>query len=174
MSTRSKKGDGVLSVPGGEARLVVEMTDSPRTSWSAYLKEAEDNRGAQASLGLVRSPSQLSGGPILTFGSRRVVMAFDPDTNDVHLLRCVIQLLRMSAIAASQRAESGELEIANERIAAALQSLHQIGKIRKVSVQIKASASTIDVEAGSLQNELTRLLTQARSALNGVMAEDHP
>lgn len=169
MRTRSKKGDGVLSVPGGEARLVLEMTDSPRTSWSAYLKEAEDNRGAQASLGLVRSTSQLSGGPVLTLGARRVVMAFDPETDDVHLLRCVIQLLRMSAVAASQRAESGELDIANERIAAALQSLQRIGKIRKVSGQIKASASTIDVEAESLQTELQRLLAQAQTALAGAV-----
>lgn len=171
LRTRSKKGDGVLSVPGGEARLVLEMTDSPRTSWSAYLKEAEDNRGAQASLGLVRSAGQLSGGPILTLGSRRVVMAFDPETDDVHLLRCVIQLLRMSAIAASARVESGELDTADEAIAAALQALDRIGKIRKASGQIKSSAANIDVEAETLQTELQRLLAQARTALAGVVTD---
>lgn len=31
LRSRSKKGDGVLVVPGSDARLVVEMTDSPRT-----------------------------------------------------------------------------------------------------------------------------------------------
>lgn len=53
LRTRSKKGDGVLRVPDPEARVVVEMTDSPRSGWVDYLKEAEDNRGAQAALGLV-------------------------------------------------------------------------------------------------------------------------
>lgn len=118
MRTRSKKGDGVLTVPGGDARMVVEMTDSPRSVWSDYLKQAEDNRGAQASLGLVRSAAQLPGGPILTLGPRRVVMAFDPETDDVHLLRCVVQLLRTAALAAAARVDDGEASIADERIAA--------------------------------------------------------
>lgn len=148
--------------------MVVEMTDSPRTGWSAYLEEAEGNRGAQASLGLVRSAGQLPGGPILTVGARRVVMAFDPDTDDVHLLRCVVQLLRLAAVSAAARVQSGELAIADERIAVALQTLDRIGKIRRHAGQIKASALTIDVEAESLQAEFTRLLAQARTALGAV------
>lgn len=167
LRTRSKKGDGLLSVPGTEAQLVIEMTDSPRTNWTSYLKEAEDNRGAQASLGLVRSSAQLSGGPILTLGPRRVVMAFDPDTDDVYLLRCVVQLLRMSAVSAAARVQNGEVNIADERLASALQTLERIGKIRKCVGQIKASATTADTEAESLLTELTRLLNQARTALAG-------
>lgn len=170
LRTRSKKGDGLLSVPGGDARLVVEMTDSPRSVWSDYLKEAEDNRGAQASLGLVRSAAQLPGGPILTLGPRRVVMAFDPETDDVHLLRCVVQLLRTAALAAAARVDDGEVSIADERIAAAVQTLERIGKIRKCAGQVKASAASIENEAETLLTELNRLLTQARTALAGVVS----
>jgi hypothetical protein len=170
LRTRSKKGDGVLAVPGGEARLVVEMTDSPRSVWSDHLKEAEDNRGAQASLGLVRSAAQLPGGPILTLGPRRVVMAFDPETDDVHLLRCVVQLLRTSALAAAARVGDGQVSIADERIAAAVQTLERIGKIRKYAGQVKASAASIENEAETLLTELNLLLTQARTALAGVVA----
>jgi hypothetical protein len=170
LRTRSKKGDGLLSVPGGDARLVVEMTDSPRSVWSDYLKEAEDNRGAQASLGLVRSAAQLPGGPILTLGPRRVVMAFNPETDDVHLLRCVVQLLRTAALAAAARVDDGEVSIADERIAAAVQTLERIGKIRKCAGQVKASATSIENEAETLLTELNRLLTQARTALAGVVS----
>ena len=170
LRTRSKKGDGVLAVPGSEARLVIEMTYSPRSVWSDYLKEAEDNRGAQASLGLVRSAAQLPGGPIVTLGSRRVVMVFDPETDDVHLLRCVVQLLRTAALGAAARVDDGEVSIADERIDAAIQTLERIGKIRRCAGQIKASASTIDVEAETLLAELNRLLAQARTALAGVAA----
>lgn len=109
LRTRSKKGDGVLAIPGGDARLVFEMTDSPRSVWSDYLKEAEENRGAHASLGLVRCTAQLPGGPILTLGPRRVVMVFDPETDDVHLLRCVVQLLRTAALSAATRVDDGEV-----------------------------------------------------------------
>lgn len=170
LRTRSKKGDGLLAVSGTDARLVVEMTDSPRARWSDYLKEAEENRGAQASLGLVRSADQLPGGPIVTLGPRRVVMVFDPDTDDGYLLRCVVQLLRMAAIAASAQVKNGEISTADERISAAMETLERIGKIRKCAGQIKASASTIDVEAETLQTELTRLLAQARAALAGAVS----
>ncbi|WP_375429684.1 Fis family transcriptional regulator [uncultured Friedmanniella sp.] len=169
LRTRSKKGDGLLTVPDTEARLVVEMTDSPRSSWSDYLKEAEDNRGAQAALGLVRSGSQLPGGPVLTLGPRRVVMVFDPETDDVHLLRCVVQLLRTAALSAAVRTENGEVAVADERIAAAVQTLDRISKIRKCAGQVKASASSIDIEAEALLTELNRLLTQARTALAGAV-----
>lgn len=66
------------------------------------------------------SSAQLTGGPILTLGPRRVVMAFDPLTDDPHLLRCVIQLLRLAAIGAAARVENGELATADEHLAAAL------------------------------------------------------
>lgn len=83
---RSKKGDGVLSVDGA-VNVVIEATDSKRTSWNNYLEEAERNRVALASLGLVRSPEQLGGQSVQTIGARRIVMAFDPDTDDAALLR---------------------------------------------------------------------------------------
>lgn len=170
LRTRSKKGDGLLTVPDTEARLVVEMTDSPRSSWSEYLKEAEDNRGAQAALGLVRSASQLSGGPVLTLGPRRVVMVFDPETDDVHLLRCVVQLLRTAALSAAVRTENGEVAVADERIAAAMQTLDRISKIRKYAGQVKVAAGSIENEAEALLTELNRLLTQARTALSGAVS----
>ncbi|HQA51106.1 MAG TPA: hypothetical protein PLT89_10480, partial [Syntrophomonadaceae bacterium] len=38
---RSKKGDGLLTLDGGLARVVIEMTDSARVGWTEYLDEAE-------------------------------------------------------------------------------------------------------------------------------------
>ena len=121
----------------------------------------------------MRSAAHLAGGPVLTLGSRRVVLAFDPETDDGYLLRCVVQLLRMAAISAAAQVENGELAAADERIAAAVATLDRIGKIRTCSGQIKVSASTIDVEAETLLTELTRLLAQARTALAGAVAEVH-
>lgn len=172
LRTRNKKGDGVLAVTGTDACVVVEMTDSPRTTWAAYLREAEDNRGAQTSLGLVRTSEQLAGGPIITLGSRRVVMAFDPEHDDLHLLRCVVQVLRMSAMAAAARVDSGELTTADEHLTVALATLDRIGRIRKCAGQIRTHASTVDVEAESLQTELARLLAQARTALAGAIPRE--
>ena len=66
---RSKKGDGLLTVDGGAARVVLEMTDSARAGWAEYLDEAERNRQAAAALGLVRTAEQNGGQSIRVLGS---------------------------------------------------------------------------------------------------------
>lgn len=58
---RCQNGDGVLSVNAGAARVFLEMTDSARAGWTDYLDEAERNRDAAASLGLVRATEQNGG-----------------------------------------------------------------------------------------------------------------
>jgi hypothetical protein len=70
--TRCKKGDGVLSVEDGVARVVLEMSDSPRAGWAEYLEEAERNREAGASLGLVRTAAQNKDRSIRVLGRRRM------------------------------------------------------------------------------------------------------
>ncbi|MFZ1285667.1 MAG: Fis family transcriptional regulator, partial [Candidatus Phosphoribacter sp.] len=100
ISGHNKKGDGVLVVGGGPARVVLEMTDSASRDWGNYLDEAERNRQAGASLGLVPALAQNAGQGLRVLGPRRVVMAFDPAQDDLGLLRSVVQLLRMAAIAA--------------------------------------------------------------------------
>lgn len=79
----SKKGDGLLTVDGGRVRVLVEMHDSrQKRAWNAYLDEAERNRQAAGSLGLVPTTVQNEGQSIRVLSARRVVMAFDPLKDD--------------------------------------------------------------------------------------------
>ncbi len=164
---RSKKGDGVLSVDGG-VNLVVEVTDSKRTSWNEYLDEAERNRAALASLGLVRSPEQLGGHTMRAFGARRVAMAFDPDTDDAALLRTVVQMLRLGAIAANARQDTAEIATAREKLTEAIDLLGRIDEVKRLSGLVSSNAVKIDNEADGLRTGLDRLLGQAVTALAGV------
>ncbi len=166
--SRSKKGDGVLAVDGGNVKVVLEMTDSKRTTWNGYLDEAERNRGALASLGLVRSADQLAGNSMQSYGARRIVLAFDPELDDPDLLRTVIQLLRLSAIAASSRQDDGEIETAQEKIAEAITLLSRIDEIKRLAGLVTANATKIDKESDTIRLFLDRLLGQAQRALNGV------
>lgn len=168
---RCKKGDGLLTVNGGEAHVVLEMTDSVRPKWNDYLDEAERNREASASLGLVRELSQNSGQTIRSLGSRRIVMVFDPAHDDAGLLRTVVQLLRVGAIAASSRRDSEGLETAEERITEAQEMLKKVDVIRKASGSIRKNADTIDRECNAVQTGVDRLLSQALDALAGVAIE---
>lgn len=171
--SRSKKGDGVLNVEGGEVRVVFEMTDSQRGSgWGPYLAEAERNRAAQASIGLVRTPEQLRGSTVMALGARRIVLAYDPEHDRPDLLRTVVQLVRLAAVAA-QRDHTGEIRTAEEKIQEALATLSKIDTIEKTAGLIAKSASTISGEADALRTEVTRLLKQAGAALAAPRGGEH-
>jgi hypothetical protein len=165
---RCKKGDGLLTVNGGDAHVVLEMTDSVRAHWNDYLDEAERNRQATASLGLVRELSQNGGQSIRALGSRRIVMVFDPACDDASLLRTVVQVLRVGAITASTRRDSEGLQTAEERITDAQELLKKVNVIRTASGSIRKGADTIDRECNAVQTGVDRLLSQALDALAGV------
>lgn len=169
---RCKKGDGVLSVSGGAARVVVEMHDSSDGRiWNDYLDEAERNREAAASIGIVRNAAQNKGQAIRVLGARRVVLAFDPASDDSDLLRTVVQLMRVSAMAASSRRDVEGLETAEEQIRAATALLDRINFIRKASGSIRRGADTIDQECNTVQTGVAAHLGKAIDALAGVAME---
>lgn len=160
-----KKGDGVLTLHGGTANLVLEMSDSVRTTWNDYLEEAERNRGAIASLGLVPTVQRNEGQTIRALGARRVVMAFDPQEDDPAMLRTVVMLLRTAAMVASGRVDDADMETASERVAEALAVLPKMDIIRKAAGSIRKNADRVDTEADKMQTVLNRLLLQAQTAL---------
>jgi hypothetical protein len=164
---RCKKGDGLLTLGDGSARVVLEMTDSPRATWVDYLDEAERNRGATASLGLVRTPDQNGGQTLRVLGPRRIVMAFDPEHDDAELLRTVVMLLRTSAVAASSRTGATEIATAEEKIREALEQVGKIDEIKKSAGLIAKHATKIDGQCDGINTGIRRLLDQAGAALAG-------
>lgn len=164
---RSKKGDGVLTTSGQGARVVVEVTDSARGNWGEYFDEAERNRGASASLGIVRSTDQNSGHSIRVLGPRRVVIAFDPDADDADVLRTVTLLLRTTAIAAEVRTGEAEIDTAEEKICAAVAQLDKIDMIKKTAGSIQKGATKIESECTSITTSIRRLLDEALVSLAG-------
>ncbi|MGH3530122.1 MAG: Fis family transcriptional regulator, partial [Pseudonocardiaceae bacterium] len=146
---------------------------SKRSSWNDYLDEAERNRNAAASLGLVREPEQNNGSTIRCLGSRRIVLAFDPATDDPELLRTVIQLLRISALTVSSREDRDGIHTAEEKIAEALGMLGKIDEIRKVAGTLRLHAGKIEQQSDDVRTALTRLLSQAQSALSVTVGAAH-
>lgn len=163
--SRNKKGDGLFEVSGFDARIVIEAKDTAvRVGWRDYLDEAERNRGATASLGLAKSSAALDGHTFLVLGPRRLVMVFDPETDDPALLRTVVQLLRMSVIAAGRQDSAGLVE-AGEKLTAALAALGRFSEVHKFATEIVRKAESIDTTTSRLESDLRRLLTDAQSAL---------
>ncbi len=164
---RCKKGDGLLAIAGGTGNVVLEMTDSDRTGWPDYLSDAERNRLAAASLGLVPTVDLNGGHGVRCLGQRRIVMAFNPECDDPELLRTVIQVLRLGAIAVGSRQDAAEIETALEKIGEAVKLLTKIDDIKRLAGLIKTNATKIDLESEGVRTTLDRLLTQAQTALAG-------
>lgn len=144
------------------------MTDSRRGSgWGPYLAEAERNRDAHASIGLVPTAGQLNGHTMVALGARRIVVTYDPETDSIDLLRTVVQLVRLAAVAAARRDATGEIHTAEEKIAEALATLSTIDTIEKAAGAITKSAAKISGESSVLRTEITCLLKQAAAALLG-------
>jgi hypothetical protein len=169
---RSKKGDGLLAVDGGTARVVIEMTDSARGGWAEYLDEAERNRHAAASLGLVRTPEQNAGQSIRVIGSRRIIMAFDPMVDEPDLVRTVVILLRTAALAAGTRRGAEQLSTAEEKISEALAQLERIDDIKKAAGSIHKNADKIETGCTTVASGINRLLSEALAALADAQAVD--
>lgn len=164
--TRSKKGDGLLTVDGGTARVVIEMTDSPRSGWSEYFGEAERNRQAAASLGLVRTVEQNGGQSIRVLGARRIVLAFDPATDDPELVRTILMVLRTAALATASRHGAQQLATAEEKITEAVVQLDKIDDVKKIAGSIQKNAVKIEGACTGIISGIQRLLADALAALS--------
>lgn len=171
---RSKKGDGVLIIAGGAARVVVEVTDSARNDWTTYFDEAERNRDAAAALGIVRTTEQNAHQSIRILGPRRIVIAFDPASDNPEMVRTVILLLRTAALASAQRTGDAEIATAGEKISAALTELSKIDSIKKIADTIQKNAGKIDSECVAVSAGIRRLLDDALAALAGAESAPTP
>jgi hypothetical protein len=104
-------------------------------------------------------------------------MAFDPDSDDTALLRTVVQLVRVAALAAAARHDDGSAQLAAERVAQALLKLRRLERIRKTASSIRKGAEQIDGDADRIASQLGRLLAQAQRALEsqeGLRGDPNP
>lgn len=184
---RNKKGDGVLILSGGMARVVIECHDGTSKEWGSYLAEAERNRDAQASVGLVKYVDDNAGRVVRVIAPKRLVVAFDPTEDDPELLRTVMLLMRTVALTASGRFGIEEVTTANEHIREALSVIDDLdeakrsanaihGHATKIEQVVVKSMTAVQRELHAATNALTgaskTLTASEESSLTGVIAED--
>ncbi len=165
-----KKGDGILEVPAadgsGAVRVVVEMTTTGASrKWPLYLDEAERNREAQASLGIVPRPDLVPGGNLLaSVGGSRIVLSAGEDT-DPGLLRaaCVLLVLRAQRDIVAKR--GGDLTPVDDRLAEAQNLLDTLAEVLKTAAGVKAGASKVVASLEAVHAAMARCMLQARAAL---------
>ena len=161
----------MLSINDDTTRVVIEMTDSTRAGWAEYLGEAERNRQAAAALGRVRTAEQNGGRSIRVLGPGRVVLAFDPETDDPDLLRTAVMLLRTVALATVTRRGADQLATAEEKISEAVVQLEKLDEVKKTAGSIQKHATKIETSCTAISSGIHRLLADALAALTEATAE---
>lgn len=163
---RSKKVDGVLSVECGVVNVVVEVTDSKCPARSEYLHEAERNRTALASLGLVRIAEQLGGH---TIGCSALGGSSWPSSPTRTTPPCCGPSCRCCGWPLWRRIP-GRIPLRSRRRAKSSprQSICSAGSTRSSGSPVgQRQRGQIDKEADVLRGGLDRLLGQAVTALAG-------
>lgn len=168
---RNKKGDGVLHLADGQARVVIEAHDGATKEWGTYLAEAERNREAVASIGVVKHLVDNAGQVIRVIGPKRLVIAFDPAVDDVELLRTVVLLMKTVALASTSRRGTEEVDTANEKIKEALASLGELDAAKKSVHAISGHTATIEKAIAKTTAAVQRELDAALIALGGAAPE---
>jgi len=174
-----KKGDGIVEAasvePGGPAPcVVVELTTQghPR-NWQQYLDVAERNRGAQAALGIVPARELAPGNQLVSVISpSRMIVAFDPDEDDLGLLRAAIQLLLVQAQRRLTEDRSGDLRLVDSKLEDARRRLVEMGDIIKAAVAVRNGAGKVVTGLEGLQGSLLLTIDQARAALMSYAPSD--
>lgn len=169
---RNKKGDGVLTVGDSAARIVIEAHDGSSKEWGSYLAEAERNRGAVASIGCVKYAADNGGHAVRVIGQRRVIIAYDPDVDDIELLRTVTLLMRTVALTTSGRFGTEEVATASEAVKEALASLAELDDAKRSANAINGHVTKIEQSITKVTASVQRDLNAALNALTGVALAD--
>jgi len=166
----------VLQVPAfdgtRQVRIVVEMTTTGAArKWGPYLDEAERNREADASIGVVPNTVLVPGRAALTLvAPNRIVVAHDSDGGHA-LLRAAAVLLTLRVQREAVRARDGvDLGMADARIAEAERLLGTLSEVLKAAAGVKAGAAKVVTGIEATHDSLARTLALARAALCSVDA----
>jgi hypothetical protein len=168
-----RKGDGVLELPSldgaGGVRIAIEMTTTGAArKWGPYLDEAERNREADASIGVVPSANLVPGrAAIAAVAPNRVVVAHDAEGGHA-LLRAAAVLLSLRVQRDAVRDHQGlDLTAVDARIADAEQLLGALSEVLKAAAGVKAGAAKVMAGLEGTHEALARALALARAALRG-------
>jgi hypothetical protein len=162
---RNKKGDGVLAINGGTARIVIECHDGTTKEWGDYLAEAERNRGANAAVGVVRRVEDNHGRAVRIIAPKRIIVAFDPDVDDPELLHTAMLLMKTVALSATGTSSTEGLKIANDHIREALDSIESLDDAKRSANAINGHTQNIERIINKTMTAIQRELHSAMNAL---------
>ena len=175
---RNKKGDAVIDVKVGTniyCRMVMEAKNKRLTkaNWDEERDGSKDNRGASGFIGLCKHLEDMpTGSPILILDRTSIVLAYDPEIDDVQQLYLVYHLIRLNCLSGTGQIDGVNIAEINQNLEEAVRSLGSFDSIRKNASSIRNAADKIVREADEMGESIRHNLDIARSAIfRGIESE---
>lgn len=174
--SKSKKGDGVVHLMVGgidQARVVIEAKNKAmaRREWEEESKGAKENRAAGSFLGLCKHVEDMpTGGRLMVLSPNDIVIAFNPEVDDVELIALTYQLLKLNAIRGYGTLDEVNVVTVSEALDEAIAALERFDGIGKQVSAIRNAADKIKQDADVIRESVKRSLRRAAAALNPAVA----
>ena len=168
---RSKMGDGVVDLKVGAqvySRIVLEAKNKAlsKLDWEKEAQGSKQNRAAVGFIGLCKHLSDMpNASRILILDSRSIVVAFDPERDDLQLLALVYQLVKLNTLSNAGSSDDIDLGEVNNSLEAALKALEKFDLITKNASAIRNAADSITKDANFVRSQISEELENAQNEL---------
>ncbi len=170
---RSKKGDAVADLKHGaqvRARLVIEAKNSALsiTQWRDEVKGATENRRADSFLGLCKHHADMPNGHrLLILNPHEIVLAFDPEVDDVSLLELTYSLVKVQALAGSGSLSEVSVPEIRQALTDTVALINKMDGVAKAASQIVNAGTAMRNQIYEIRDTALVHLMRAQRALEG-------
>lgn len=169
---RSKMGDGVVDLKVGPAvysRLVLEAKNKAlsKLDWEKESEGSKSNRAADGFIGLCKHIEDMpNGSRILVLDSQSIVVAWNPESDDLQLLALVYQLVKINTLSSTGQLDEINIAEVNKNLEDAVKALEKFDSITKSASAIRNSADAITKEANAIRGLVSDRLQAAQLAIS--------
>ena len=164
-------GDATVDLKVGPsvlARLVMEAKNKKLTKkeWEAERDGSLENRGATGFIGLCKHLEDMpNGNRFLVLNSKSIVLAFDPEVDDIQLLYVVYGMVKLATLSESGSVDDVNIAEVNHHLEETLRSLEKFDTITKSAAMIITQGQKIKDEASDLKVVMKTNLDAAKTAM---------
>jgi hypothetical protein len=168
---RNKKGDATIDVkvgPSVHARMVMEAKNKKltRANWEEERDGSKENRAATGFVGLCKHFEDMpTGSRIVILDPTSIVLAFDPEVDDLQQLFLVYHIVRLNCLSGTGQVDDLNIAEVNQNLEEAVRTLSGFDSIKKHATSIRNAANKITSEADDMTESIRQNLDAARKAI---------
>jgi len=166
-----KWGDAAIDLkvgPATVARMVMEAKHKKlsKKEWEVERDHSLENRGATGFIGLCKLQEDMpNGNRVLILNAKSIVLAFDPEVDDIQLLYIVYHMVKLATLSESGSIDDVNIAEVNHHLEETLRSLEKFDTITKSAAMIITQGQKIKDEASDLKVTMKANLDAAKTAM---------